>query len=350
MPISVGQLGSILRLKFQRKVAFACFLAIPILFLSQAIWAGGADKSKFFHVEGQSQWKEISPAALADYSNRVRQQTGQAVEYMAGYTLTPGKKELELPFILVMSAETGKLPEKKLADITRSIGQNDFQKKLKEKGAGLPPIQAGSMTYEEARRIVWIEIVARPPGQGQLNVITASKLIETGALNFILYAPMAEKDLHLRAFNDFLNHVIINPDLQYRSEQKLAQQANMMASILFDIVLAVLIIGLASWPAIALNRKMLAKSPGRRSFAWGYFLALGTILIGILTAVIGIADDSSRGMLITWGILLCLLGTLLYRRNRWAWLTFVILGLNPGAWIINGLYLRNRWQEMRDDG
>ena len=31
----------------------------------------------------------------------------------------------------------------------------------------------------------------------------------------------------------------------------------------------------------------------------------------------------------------------------WAWVIFTILNVNPASWIINWVYLKNRWQEMK---
>lgn len=118
---------------------------------------------------------------------------------------------------------------------------------------------------------------------------------------------------------------------------------------LFGIAFGVLTISLATWPAIILNRKMLAKSPRRRPFAWGYFLALAVLLLGIVSLGLAFTDSDERALLIASGVTASLLAALLCRRNRWAWLAFVILQLNPLSWIVNGIYLKNRWGEMRDD-
>lgn len=60
------------------------------------------------------------------------------------------------------------------------------------------------------------------------------------------------------------------------------------------------------------------------------------------------SDTKERETLVFTGIMLCLLSMMMYRRNRWAWLIAVIIQVNPIGWIVNGIYLKNRWAEMRD--
>jgi len=127
-----------------------------------------------------------------------------------------------------------------------------------------------------------------------------------------------------------------------------------MTTALADLLapLSLLIWALILWyPSILLNRKWLEKNPGNRSYAWGYFIALMAISLGCGLAVLGLAELSEpggdSGSSIILGLLSTLLGVLIFKRNRWGWLAFVVLGLNPAAWIINGVYLKNRWQEMK---
>ena len=108
-------------------------------------------------------------------------------------------------------------------------------------------------------------------------------------------------------------------------------------------------IALLAFFSITLNRQMLAKHPGRKPYAWGYFLALFTVAAGALSIPFGLMDYTRDGWMVYTGLGTMWLGALLYRRNRWAWLLFVFLQFNPPGWIINGFYLYRRWGEMRGD-
>jgi len=104
--------------------------------------------------------------------------------------------------------------------------------------------------------------------------------------------------------------------------------------------------------SIHLNKKHLLGKVNHKPFAWGYFLSLVVILFGVLIGVLSTAVYPSSGpsWIRFWSIYLVTLGVLMYRQNRWAWLVYIILSVNPAEWIINGLYLKNRWQGMKGDG
>ena len=99
------------------------------------------------------------------------------------------------------------------------------------------------------------------------------------------------------------------------------------------------------YPSIWLNKIFITNNPKCQPFAWGYYNSLLIVTIGISGSVFGVWISDLA--LLIWCFLLIALGTLLYRRNRWAWVIFTILSANPASWIINGVYLKNRWQEMK---
>ena len=102
------------------------------------------------------------------------------------------------------------------------------------------------------------------------------------------------------------------------------------------------------YPSIWLNKIFITNNPKCQPFAWGYYNSFLIVTISISGSVFGAWIYSDEGgSLIIWCFLLIALGTLLYRRNRWAWVIFTILSANPASWVINGVYLKNRWQEMK---
>ena len=74
--------------------------------------------------------------------------------------------------------------------------------------------------------------------------------------------------------------------------------------------------------------------------AWGW---LGLIL-GSVSIIGSLAGTGSIGVLM---LILLLLNTLLMililKFNKYAFLIATVLSLNPIIWIINGIYLKNRW-------
>ena len=114
-----------------------------------------------------------------------------------------------------------------------------------------------------------------------------------------------------------------------------------------------ILVAICIYPAIHLNWKMLARFPERQPFAWGYFNALLLMLAGVVTVGFLFTDifdtKGEKQAAFVYAVLIFVLGLMIYRRNRWVWLVYVIVSLNPISWIINGIYLKNRWKEMKED-
>ena len=111
------------------------------------------------------------------------------------------------------------------------------------------------------------------------------------------------------------------------------------------IIGAIVLIGLPAYFAKLLNERMLIEFPERQSFVWGYFIVNMTVLIGLGVISFGIFEY--RLVTIVWGVVTCVFGIFLYFRNRWVWLAFSVLQLNPIILVINVIYVKNRWVEMR---
>ena len=117
-------------------------------------------------------------------------------------------------------------------------------------------------------------------------------------------------------------------------------------SILFLLGLVALII----WLSFHLNKKHLQKRRYAKPFAWGYYNGLLCCIIlpvGLLCLIAGLGDQDADTVL--GGAFMAAIGSLgpfILMRRRWAFLVLVVLSFNPIAWIINGIYLSNRWREM----
>lgn len=114
-----------------------------------------------------------------------------------------------------------------------------------------------------------------------------------------------------------------------------------------------IIVAIVSFPcAIFLERLRRRRGiPNTRPYAWGFFQGISGLIWGALIAVAAagaIIDDNwhvAAAALVAalayigsgWGVI---------RRYRWAWVPHTVLSLNPLWWIINSVYLRNRWREM----
>jgi hypothetical protein len=104
------------------------------------------------------------------------------------------------------------------------------------------------------------------------------------------------------------------------------------------------------WGAIALNRKHLRLRPNCQPFAWGYHNALINFLTPFVVAGAmsqqGLDLTSVRVLLFVLLLTYVPLGILTLRRNRTGFLLLTVLQLNPIYWLVNGIYLKNRWEEL----
>lgn len=102
------------------------------------------------------------------------------------------------------------------------------------------------------------------------------------------------------------------------------------------------------------GEKRATKNPDKLPFKWGYFQGLCHI-IGFATAAMALnslvndKNDALLQFICLHGFISGITGIFMLRRNRWWWITGILFSLNPLYWIVNGIYLSNRWEEMREE-
>jgi retron-type reverse transcriptase len=90
----------------------------------------------------------------------------------------------------------------------------------------------------------------------------------------------------------------------------------------------------------------------KRQYGWGLFVGycyLAGFIWGIF--VLTNLERGGSGVLLMGfhGFLIGCCGVGILNRNRWCWLLSFLLLPNPVSWLVNGIYLSNRWQEMKDE-
>ena len=96
-----------------------------------------------------------------------------------------------------------------------------------------------------------------------------------------------------------------------------------------------------------LNNRHRRMRPECRDFRWGYLNALCAIIHQPIA--IGIMFVNTNHSQIAWIIAFCIympLGILTLRRNKWGYVLLTIISFNPLLWIINYIYISNRWKEF----
>lgn len=107
--------------------------------------------------------------------------------------------------------------------------------------------------------------------------------------------------------------------------------------------------------ALMLNKSQRERSPELLPFTWGYFFGLsgafGFAVFAVLQLLAGMTGQGDRAEFSLFlGVALstaALAFSLVIKRYKWAFVIATIVSLNPILWIVNGIYIRNRWRELR---
>jgi len=102
------------------------------------------------------------------------------------------------------------------------------------------------------------------------------------------------------------------------------------------------------------NKEFQDKYPSKRPFTWGFFISIVGVLISAIAGYIYILDvilEPHKGVYMglvkaTTSFITAVVYYFMFKRNRVAWVIGTVGSLNPILWIINGIYLKHRWQEM----
>ena len=106
--------------------------------------------------------------------------------------------------------------------------------------------------------------------------------------------------------------------------------------------------------AFALDDALHAKTHHAKPYTWGYYVGLsgtaGSIWFACELFGAAISSYGNGVEVLSLAGLFCLASgvahALILGRNRLGWVVAVASHLNPLSWIINGIYLINRWTEL----
>jgi hypothetical protein len=124
-----------------------------------------------------------------------------------------------------------------------------------------------------------------------------------------------------------------------------ASSTSGIGPVIIALALIASLIGVTIAPIVAallLNRRFKRRHPGKRSFRWGFYFAILSVIGGL---GLGNMVGSSAWSVIICGLAYAVLAWFFMRRQRWAWIALTLVSFNPLAWIINLIYLRKRWTE-----
>ncbi len=105
--------------------------------------------------------------------------------------------------------------------------------------------------------------------------------------------------------------------------------------------------------AFRAGREFTRTYPERRAYTWGYWNGYSSIsgsLVYIL--IMSFSPDYPLDEKLLTGAFYVYVGWLgwrLLQRRRHAWVWSTIWTVEPILWIINGIYMRNRWGEFKEE-
>lgn len=99
-----------------------------------------------------------------------------------------------------------------------------------------------------------------------------------------------------------------------------------------------------------MNSRLQDKCNSCKPFAWGYFQAYTSILgsvmyIGYLIFTNNNFTDVTLILIAIFSVYF-VFGIFASMRHRMAFVILTILSVNPLLWLINGIYIKNRWPEL----
>lgn len=100
------------------------------------------------------------------------------------------------------------------------------------------------------------------------------------------------------------------------------------------------------------------KKPDALPYQWGYFTGWMGLLCGFCISILNFSeaakaqDDVNISLYYSCIGIYCFVTGFIHLfiifRNRWLWILAIILQLNPVLWVINGIYLKNRWIDLKN--
>ena len=89
-----------------------------------------------------------------------------------------------------------------------------------------------------------------------------------------------------------------------------------------------------------------------KPYTWGYYSGWISMILGGELIAISLFNfsvgETDVVMLLFMGVGVMALGYGVIKRNAIAWILLIIISFNPICWVINGIYLKNRWSEFKN--
>lgn len=207
-----------MRLHFFLLFAALCGLVVSAP-LSQAVEKAFTEKDGFT-VTLDDRWNSVPRAVLDQFGQDVAAATGLPPQlWNYAYQISSAQDRLEYPYILVQVKLDGPVPESELRNAAK------FQPLLKQGIDGVEEATQGAIKsasgetirYDEPSQTLVATATTEILNVGQVEIITAVKLVKNGTLQFHGYVPKTDAPNFLPLLERVFTTVKLSPELQYQS-------------------------------------------------------------------------------------------------------------------------------------
>ena len=120
---------------------------------------------------------------------------------------------------------------------------------------------------------------------------------------------------------------------------------------LIVLIVLILVHMVIYYIALTMNNKHLLRHPEYKSYVWGYFTGVVTIVWGIILFIVyllllflnvDIGPINTTLFYLAFLIFYTALGYFVCSKEKWAFIILTILWINPIIWVINYFYIKRR--------
>jgi len=104
--------------------------------------------------------------------------------------------------------------------------------------------------------------------------------------------------------------------------------------------------------ALVIHRSFWKRNRLKKPYRWGFYWGVQSIALAVLLIILSFTIAEDAGSVILLLALASLYGVIGYftiKRRTWAFVTLTVFTLNPVTWIANGIYIKNRLDEFRQE-
>lgn len=165
-------------------------------------------------------WVQLPYTVVSNYTRTIQKMAngGFNESYDDGFQRSAQGQWFKYPYILVQIKETGRVPERQLAQMKtlRSDVQRGADMAAKKLSAVVSDMSVGDTYYDATNKCILVRSTASVAGVGDIKALTCGYLTERGIIFFHCYALSGQFDDLLPVFQKLLRSVRIKDGLRYR--------------------------------------------------------------------------------------------------------------------------------------